>query len=74
MGGGGKDPSGTLPQDAVRFAEKGGPIDGGAGWFGWFDGGGRLDALPSKNGSSSAMDPSVRGCEEPRWSTSARPT
>jgi hypothetical protein len=63
MGGGGKEPSGTVPQDAVRFAERGGPIEGDPCWF---DGGGRLDALPSKNGSSSAMDPSVRGCDDPR--------
>src|SRR5579863_10169544 len=58
--GGGMDPSGTVPHDAVRLSEGATGIDPDPCWF---EGGGRLDALPSKNGSSSAMEPSVRGCE-----------
>jgi hypothetical protein len=63
--------AGAVPQAAVRLSDASGPEAGLAAGFG---GGGRLDVLPSKNGSSSAIEPSVRGWEAPRTSMSERAT
>jgi hypothetical protein len=59
----------STPHAGVRFGRMTSPagLDGGGG-------GGRPEARPSKNGSSSAIDPSNRGAAAPRVSVSLRAT
>ena len=81
-GGNGGVAPGAAPHDAVRFGNAAASAASGtddargmrSGAVFIPGGGGRLEVRPSKNGSSSAMEPSARAGPIPRVSTSPRAT